>query len=400
MSREYERLRAALSGERLPAVVVDVDALDRNVARHVEMVAVWGKPLRAASKSVRVVSLLRRVLREGAAAFRGVMCFAAREAEYLAAEGFDDFLLAYPPWQASDLDVVARLAAEGKTIRVAVDSREGIERIGGRAPGTDIVLCVDMSLRAARGRVHVGVRRSPLHDVDDVVELARFARGVAGVRLVGLLCYEAQVAGLGDASPFASWMNPAKAAIRRVSAREVRARRGAIVDALVAEGFELSVVNGGGTGSLSTTTAEPGITEVTAGSGFYKPHLFDYYSDAFVRSLEPACFFALETTRKPAADMITCLGGGYVASGEVGADRVPLPWLPDGLSLLPHEMCGEVQTPLRVPRGVALDLGAPVFFRHAKAGELMERFSEVLLVSGDRVVERAPTYRGAGQCYF
>ena len=152
MSREYERLRAALSGERLPAVVVDVDALDRNVARHVEMVAVWGKPLRAASKSVRVVSLLRRVLREGAAAFRGVMCFAAREAEYLAAEGFDDFLLAYPPWQASDLDVVARLAAEGKTIRVAVDSREGIERIGGRAPGTDIVLCVDMSLRAARGR--------------------------------------------------------------------------------------------------------------------------------------------------------------------------------------------------------------------------------------------------------
>ena len=135
MSREYERLRAALSGERLPAVVVDVDALDRNVARHVEMVAVWGKPLRAASKSVRVVSLLRRVLREGAAAFRGVMCFAAREAEYLAAEGFDDFLLAYPPWQASDLDVVARLAAEGKTIRVAVDSREGIERIGGRAPG-------------------------------------------------------------------------------------------------------------------------------------------------------------------------------------------------------------------------------------------------------------------------
>jgi D-serine deaminase-like pyridoxal phosphate-dependent protein len=220
------------------------------------------------------------------------------------------------------------------------------------------------------------------------------------VRLVGLLCYEAQIAGMGDASPFDPWMNPVKAAIRRVSVREVRSRRGEIVVALRRDGFELPLVNGGGTGSLLSTTEEGGVTEVTAGSGFYKPHLFDYYKDAHVNALEPACFFALEITRKPSPEMVTCLGGGYVASGEAGPDKVPVPWLPRGLTLQPHEMCGEVQTPLTVPPGVELGLGDPVIFRHAKAGELMERFEEVLLVSGDRVVERARTYRGDGQCFF
>jgi hypothetical protein len=85
-------------------------------------------------------------------------------------------------------------------------------------------------------------------------------------------------------------MNPVKSAIRRVSAAEVRSRRSEIVDALERDGFELSLVNGGGTGSLDTTSAERGVTEVSAGSGFFKPHLFDYYKDAHVRALEPACF--------------------------------------------------------------------------------------------------------------
>ena len=50
--------------------------------------------------------------------------------------------------------------------------------------------------------------------------------------------------------------------------------------------------------------------------------------------------------------------------------------------------------------GTALELGDPVIFRHAKAGELAERFNEYLLVAGDQLVGRAPTYRGLGQNYF
>lgn len=403
-SESYARIRSALAGERLPAAFVDLDALDRNLGREVSLVAARGKTLRVASKSVRVVAVLRRLLERGGSAVRGLMCFAAREAEFLAERGFDDLLIAYPLWQDSDLDAVARLVDQGKTVRVAVDCREGVERLATRARERGVtlgvVLCVDMSLRAAAGRMHLGVRRSPLHSPDQVLTLARVVRDSRGVRLDGVLAYEAQIAGLGDDNPFAPWMNPVKRAIRRVSAREVARRRARMIEVLERDGFELALVNGGGTGSLETTLAERGVTEVTVGSGFFKPHLFDYYDSPQLHALEPAAFFALEVTRRPGPNLVTCLGGGYVASGEPGPDKVPLPWLPAELSLLPHEMCGEVQTPLAVGPGAEIALGDPIVFRHAKAGELFERFAEVLLLSGDRVVDRVPTYRGDGQCFF
>jgi D-serine deaminase-like pyridoxal phosphate-dependent protein len=191
-----------------------------------------------------------------------------------------------------------------------------------------------------------------------------------------------------------------KRLLRRSSMSELGARRAAIASRLRARGFELAFVNGGGTGSLELTLPATGVSEVSAGSGLYKPLLFDGYRSLFVRSLEPACFFALEVTRRPASGIVTCLGGGYVASGAAGADRLPRPHAPAGLALLPMEGAGEVQTPVSGDAADALDIGAPVFFRHAKAGELMERFNEVLLVQDGRVVERAPTYRGQGWCFL
>lgn len=400
----YATIRDALAGERLPVAFVDLDAFDRNLARHVALVARHDKTLRVATKSVRAVALLRRLLERGGSALRGLMCFSCAEAELLAADGFDDLLVAYPPWQEADLDALTRAVERGATVRVVVDCRATLERLSSHASRRgvilEVVVCVDMSLRAVGGRVHVGVRRSPLHDSAEVLALARHARELPGLGVAGLLGYEAQIAGLGDDSPFEPWLNPVKSAIRRVSVREVRARRGEIVRALERDGFVLRLVNGGGTGSLETTLEEPGLTEVSAGSGFFKPHLFDYYKSAHVRALEPASFFALEVTRKPEPDVVTCLGGGYVASGEAGRDKVPLPWLPSGLAVFPHEMCGEVQTPLRVPPGTKIDLGEPVVFRHAKAGELCERFDELLLLSEGRIVERVPTYRGQGRFFF
>ena len=143
--------------------------------------------------------------------------------------------------------------------------------------------------------------------------------------------------------------------------------------------------------------AEAPITEVAAGSGFLASHLFDRYRDI---TLEPAACFALQAVREPAAGFVTCLGGGLVASGAAGVDRLPVPYLPPGLRLTGAEGAGEVQTPLRVPEGVRVALGSPVFFRHAKAGELAEHFNEYLLVRGDRVVGRARTYRGEGKAFL
>ncbi|HVY46512.1 MAG TPA: hypothetical protein VHB21_11565, partial [Minicystis sp.] len=167
----------------------------------------------------------------------------------------------------------------------------------------------------------------------------------------------------------------------------------AIARALEAAGLHAALFDGGGSGSLAWSAADPALTEVAVGSAFLGTHLFDGYLDL---GAEPALAFALAVARRPAPAFVTCLGGGFVASGPAGPDRLPRPWLPEGLALTPLEGAGEVQTPLLVPRGVDVPLGAPVFFRPAKSGELAEHFAAYLLVRGDRVEARAPTYRGLG----
>lgn len=404
MTLSYRVIKEALAGHRLPAAFVDLDAFDANADRVRDLIRGRGTPLRIASKSLRVPDLLRRLLDRSDGDFVGLMCFATEEAAFLAELGFDDLLVAYPPLQPRDLALAAKLTAQGTALRVMADSTEGIDRIAaaGREAGIaiDVVLCVDMSLELGAGRVHLGVRRSPIHRVEDVVRLARYVNEARGARFFGIMGYEAQVAGLGDDNPFEPLLNPIKALIRSASARELGPRRQRMVDELTRQGLAPTLVNGGGTGSLDTTTPRTGVTEVTAGSAFFKPHLFDYFRSPHMQALEPACFFALEATRRPAPDMVTCLGGGYVASGPPSRDKVPLPWLPTGATLVAEEMCGEVQTPviLRDPDEVAL--GDPVVFRHAKGGELAERFTEVLLVQDGRVVGSAKTYRGEGRCFF
>ena len=98
--------------------------------------------------------------------------------------------------------------------------------------------------------------------------------------------------------------------------------------------------------------------------------------------------------------MATVLGGGYIASGPAGADRLPRPVLPPGLRLDRQEGAGEVQTPVAGAAAAGLGIGDRVWFRHAKAGELCERFGEVHLVRGRELVGTVPTYRGEGRAFL
>ena len=163
------------------------------------------------------------------------------------------------------------------------------------------------------------------------------------------MAYEGQIAGVGDRPPGKPLMRLALPIMQALSARELAGRRAEIVDA-VRSVAPLRFVNGGGTGSIERTAAEPAVTEVAAGSGLYGPTLFDTYRAFTPR---PAALFALPVVRKPTAKIATALGGGYLASGAAGRDRLPRPFLPAGLKLDAREGAGEVQTPLlgrRPPR--------------------------------------------------
>ena len=156
-------------------------------------------------------------------------------------------------------------------------------------------------------------------------------------------------------------------------------------------------MNGGGTGSLEGTAAEDAVTEVAGGSGLYGPGLFDSYRRF---TPQPAAMFALPVVRRPSERVATVLGGGYLASGPADKARLPIPHLPEGLKLDSQEGAGEVQTPLHGAAAASLAIGDRVYFRHAKAGELCERFDRLYLVDDDRVVGEVPTYRGEGQCFL
>jgi D-serine deaminase-like pyridoxal phosphate-dependent protein len=349
---------------------------------------------------VRVPALIARVLKHGPP-YRGLMCYSAEEAELLRSQGFDDLLVAYPTVRASDLAALRRLHENGARVVATVDREQQVELLAAAMKGCALpfpaIADVDASLRIFGGRVHLGVRRSPLRDERDVaVFLDRVAR-FREVRIVGAMAYEAQLAGLGDRNPFKRMMNPAYSLVRRLSVGSVARLRERVARVLRDRGVPLELFNGGGTGSVNFASREAALTELSAGSGLLCSHLFDYYSNV---RFEPSCFFALQASRSSDEGLVTCLGGGYIASGAAGWDRVPVPYLPEGARLLPDEGCGEVQTPVRLPGGAKVAFGDPVLFRHAKAGELAERFNEYILVSDGKIVERAKTYRGLGHCFF
>jgi D-serine deaminase-like pyridoxal phosphate-dependent protein len=392
----YEVLREALRGRPLPNAFVDLDRFRRNAAALARRSP--GRMIRLATKSVRCVALQRLVLAEFPE-FRGLMCFAAAEAAWLAHLGFDDLLIGYPTVEPSELEEVAAAVARGARIILTVDAEAHLDPLEAAALRREVVLpvCIDADMSSGFPGLYFGVRRSPLRSVRDVVGLARAIGRRPSLRLEGLLGYEAQIAGVADAVTGRPFRSALVRFLKGRSRAELSRRRQAMVEGLRVAGFHLRFVNGGGTGSLETTAADPSVTETTAGSGLFSPALFDGYASF---RHEPAAGFALPVTRLPAPGVVTCHGGGYVASGAAGADKLPVPYLPEGASLLPLEGAGEVQTPVAYGGGTPLAIGDPIFFRHAKAGELCERFDRLLLLSSDKVVEDVRTYRGEGKCFL
>jgi D-serine deaminase-like pyridoxal phosphate-dependent protein len=397
--RSHAQLEQIFEDVEAPFAFVDLDAMWANAEG---MLGRAGeKPIRVASKSVRCRTLLERILQRDER-FAGLMTFTLPETLWLAGHGFENLLLAYPTADTTALAELAlrSVANPSSAPIVMVDCIEHLEAIesvlgAGAAP---VRACIDLDAGwwALGGRIKVGPKRSPVHSVEQAVSLAQEIERRPQVELAALMSYEGQIAGVGDRPPGRRLRGAAIRTMQKRSAKELAERRAAAV-AAIREFAELPIVNGGGTGSLELTGAEDMVTEVAVGSGFYAPTLFDHYSRF---TLTPAAGFALPIVRKPSPGIATALGGGYLASGSGDPARLPSPWLPTGLQLDPEEGAGEVQTPLSGPPARDLQIGDRVYMRHAKAGELCERFDSLRLIEGDEIVDLVPTYRGEGQTFL
>jgi D-serine deaminase-like pyridoxal phosphate-dependent protein len=395
---DLRRLNTATAQIEPPFAVVDLAAFRSNAAGMTARAA--GTPIRLASKSVRCRRLITDTL--SMPGFRGVLAFTLPEALWLAeCRTSDDIVVAYPTADQAALAALASHPQAAMAITVMVDSIEHLDLIARTLAGAGdphpvrVAIDIDAGYRALGGRLRAGARRSPIRSPAQAAALARAIAGRPGLRLTGLMAYEAQIAGVGDNPPGRPGYATAIRAMQRRSAAELAVRRAAIA-AAVREVTPIEFVNGGGTGSIAATAAESAVTEVGAGSGLYQPTLFDAY-----RSFSglPAALFALPVVRRPGTGVATVLSGGYLASGPGKASRMPRPHLPAGLKLDRNEGAGEVQTPVLGKAADGLRIGDRVWFRHAKAGELCERFNELHLIEGSAITASVPTYRGEGKAF-
>lgn len=391
-ARYWRSLSDATAHLPAPVAVIERDALRHNAMDL--LVRAGGIPIRVATKSVRVRSVLDAVL--AIPGFRGILSFTLAEALWLA-EDHDDIVLGYPTVDRAGLETLLADEKLASRITLMIDDLAHLDLIDSiAAPGTRpevrVAIDVDASYKAP-GLGHLGVRRSSLFTAADVAGFARQVVRRPGFRLVGLQMYEAQIAGQGDAAGADA---PVIRIIQARSRDELRRRRAQIADAMLGIA-PLDFLNGGGTGSLEFTGSDESLTEATAGSGLLAGHLFDGY-----RSFHPApaTGFAFDVVRKPAPDIATVLGGGWIASGPAVASRQPAPVWPERLRTLSREAAGEVQTPLQGEAARGLKVGDRVWFRHAKSGEPAERIDSYQLVADGKIVDELPTYRGEGKAFL
>jgi D-serine deaminase-like pyridoxal phosphate-dependent protein len=391
----YEYYADILKDQHLPLTFLDLDILDKNINDIAKRAA--GLPIRVATKSVRSTYVLQHILKHPA--YQGLMTYTAEEADWLLHQGFDDILMGYPCMENNDIEKICRHTLSGKKIVLMIDDVVHMNRINEIAKKVGVVqpVCIDVDMSMDLPGLHFGVYRSPITSLQQFKKLVERHTEFPQVKIVGIMGYEAQVAGLGDAVEGKVLMNTIIKGLKKSSITQLAARRKSCVEYLKKIGLTPELVNGGGTGSIESTHQESWVTEVTVGSGFYSPALFDTYSGFRHGS---ALAFALRIVRNPKKNMFTAMGGGYVASGSVGIEKQPLPYLPKGIKLTTNEGTGEVQTPFEYNGTEHLFIGSPIFFRHAKAGELCERFNTITVISNGKILDTWQTYRGEGKCFL
>ncbi|MGE7918332.1 alanine racemase [Viridibacillus sp. NPDC093762] len=378
-----------------PFAWIDLDALDANIDfinQHKN-----GKSIRIATKSIRSKDLLTYIASK-LPTFSGWMTFTAEETLYLINEGFDHFLIGYPILEPMSTRKLVTHVKGGKDITFMVDDVRQIQFLQDIANeyDTSLHICIDINLSMKTPFIYFGTRRSSLHSFSLLTQFLSQLSYFPNIIVKGLMGYEAQIAGVID-KPLQKWQAPMIRFLKNKSKKKLTVFRKQAVEELSKRFSTIEFVNGGGSGSLQYTIAQEEVSEVTVGSAFFAPALFDHYHTL---NLKPAAGFALRVTRNPAPNIVVCHGGGYIASGAISKDKQPVPYDAQNYNFFDLEGVGEVQTPLHIQSGHQINIGDKIYFRHAKAGELCERFLSLEAKRKDRYIDSFATYRGDGKCFL
>ena len=273
-----------------PALLVDLDALEANIASIAGACRRAGINWRPHTKGIKVPQIAAKLIEAGAI---GLTCAKLGEAEVMAAAGFTDILIAN---QIVGPQKIARLVALRRScdVIVAVDHRDQVTAIAeaARAAGVTIRIVIE---------VDMGMKRAGLQPGEACLALARIIAAEEGVRFAGLMGWEGQTAGIADAKDKLSAVTAAVAGI--VATAELCRKSGLPVD----------IVSCGGTGTYWITAGQPGVTEIQAGGGVFCDV---HYANDFGVAHPYALTIMTTVTSRPTPNRIICDAGKKTMSSD------------------------------------------------------------------------------------
>lgn len=229
-----------------PALIVDLDTLDRNIARIADTCRKNGKAWRPHTKGQKIPAIAHKAIAAGAI---GVTCAKLGEAEVMAAAGIADILIAN---QIVGGPKVRRLAGLSRQARltVAADDEAQLKDLdqAARAVGARVGVVIE---------VDIGIKRAGVAPGRAVVELAAAITRLPGLEFRGVMGWE------GHACPIADPVAKEAAIVEAVGLLAGSA------DACRAAGIPTEIVSCGGTGTYWITARQAGVTEIQAGGGAF-----------------------------------------------------------------------------------------------------------------------------------
>jgi len=286
-----------------PALVIDLDAFERNVARLRAFVTARGLRLRPHAKTHKSADIALYQMREGGAC--GVCCQKLSEAEALVGAGVPDILIANEICGAARADRLARLAGQAR-LAVCVDDPEGVRELAEAVArhGTTLRVLVE---------VDVGANRCGVPPGEAAVALARMIAASPGLHFGGIQAYQGNLQHIAD---------PAE---RRAGAEAAARLTQQTAVALSAAGLPCETITGAGTGSF-TLDAELGVlTELQCGSYIFMDADYDRIREAdggHVGGMENALFVLAGILSVPAPGRAVCDAGLKALAVDSGLPRI------------------------------------------------------------------------------
>ena len=346
-----------------PALIVDLDRLEENIARMAGFCEAHDIALRPHAKSHKSVEICRRQIAAGAA---GICCAPLGEAEVMAAAGIAKVTITSPVAGGAKIGRLAALNAATSGLIAVSDHRDNVDalNLAAQAENAPLKLLVDLD---------IGQRRTGAATVDAAVDVARRIEAASHLEFAGVQAYGGHLQHMPDFSA------------RTAAAGEASPRLRDVVEALGAAGLEPAIVTGAGTGTYEIDTKLELYTELQAGSYIF---MDVEYADAALwpdggRPFESALFVQTTVVSANRSGQATT-DAGLKAFATDG----PLPILargaPDGAA---YSFTGDEFGCITLPPGEELALGSVVECMVPHCDPTVNLYDRYHCVRGDDLVD-------------